>query len=92
MKLWKKIVLIVISIPIVAGIMLTGVYLYADNKADIHKGYQTEIETGGDLEKQYLSGGEYQTKKTTVKKLKILLENIRFIIQKSWKKKTGFIR
>lgn len=49
MKLWKKIVLVVTSIPIVAGIMLTGVYLYADNKADIHKGYQTEIETGGDL-------------------------------------------
>ena len=63
-----KIVLKIIGIIVlVLAFGLVGLYLYADNKPDIHKGYQESIETGGDIEAKYLHNGEYQTRKKTVK-------------------------
>ena len=62
MKLWKKILLILV-IAAVIGIL----YLYADNKPDIHKGYNEKIETGGMLEAKYLQFGSFETQKYTDK-------------------------
>ena len=63
----KKVLKIIVIIVLVLAFGLAGLYLYADNKPDIHKGYQEGIETGGDIEAKYLHSGEYQTKKTTAK-------------------------
>ena len=63
----KKVLKIIGIIVLVLAFGLVGLYLYADNKPDIHKGYQEGIETGGDIEAKYLHSGEYQTKKTTAK-------------------------
>ena len=60
----KKIIGIIVVVLVIG---LVGLYLYADNKPYIHKGYQESIETGGDIEAKYLHSGEYQTKKTTAK-------------------------
>lgn len=67
MKTWKKVVIALIAIPIVVGAALGGAYLYEDNKADIRKGYNTKIETGGEIEAKYLLGGDLKVKKTTFK-------------------------
>ena len=63
----KKVLKIIGIIVLVLAFGLVGLYLYADNKPYIHKGYQESIETGGDIEAKYLHSGEYQTKKTTAK-------------------------
>lgn len=66
-KIWKKVLLVLISIPITFVVILVAVYLYADNKRDIKAGYNQEIATGGTLEKKYLTGGDLKTKKFTAK-------------------------
>ena len=56
----------VLGIVLLAGIVIgVGLYLYADNKADIRQGYEKSIETGGEIEARYLQHGEYETKKIT---------------------------
>ena len=67
MKLWKKILLILLAIPFVIAAVIGILYLYADNKPDIHKGYNEKIETGGTLEAKYLQYGSYDTEKHTDK-------------------------
>ena len=52
-----------LGIILLAGIVIgVGLYLYADNKADIMQGYEKSIETGGEIEARYLQHGEYETK------------------------------
>ena len=65
MKLWKKIVLILIAIPVIFAVVLGGLYLYADNKPDILSGYNEKIKTGGKLEAKYLKSGSFETEKYT---------------------------
>ena len=65
MKLWKKILLILLAIPFVLAAVIGILYLYADNKPDIHKGYNEKIETGGTLEAKFLQYGSYDTEKYT---------------------------
>ena len=67
MKLWKKILLILLAIPFVIAAVIGILYLYADNKPDIHKGYNEKIETGGTLEAKYLQFGSFETQKYTDK-------------------------
>ena len=62
-KGWK-IVLLILAILIAVPV---GLYLYADNRKDIKKGYNLEIRTGGALEAKYLAGGDLETKKFTAK-------------------------
>lgn len=64
-KLWKKILLILAAIPFVLAAVIGVLYLYADNKPDIRKGYNEHIETGGELEAKYLQSGSYETAKFT---------------------------
>ncbi len=64
-KRWKKAVGVLLLIPIVIAAVLGIVYIYADNKADIHAGYNEQIETGGSLESKYLKFGSFKTKKVT---------------------------
>ena len=64
-KSWKKAVVILCSIPMVLVVLLAGLYLYADNKPDIHKGYNSKIETGGEVESHYLQSGTFETKTIT---------------------------
>lgn len=61
----RKIIIILISIPLVITVLLGSLYLYADNKPDIKTGYNKKIETGGLLEKKYLNGGNEEVTKTT---------------------------
>ena len=67
MTVWKKVLLVLLLIPVIVAVVLAGLYLYADNKKYIHSGYNQEIETGGALEAKYLQTGEYPTKKFTAK-------------------------
>lgn len=67
MKGWKRVLLILLLIPVVIAAILGGLYLYADNKPDIIKGYEKSIQTGGSLEAQYLQHGAYDVKKFTAK-------------------------
>lgn len=65
LKGWKKVVIILGSIPVMLVVLLAGLYLYADNKPDVHKGYNAEIETGGEIESHYLQSGTLETEKVT---------------------------
>ena len=67
MKLWKKIVIGALAVPVVLAGVIAAVYFYADNRRDIKTGYNQEIETGGELEAKYLAGGDFRTKKYTAK-------------------------
>jgi hypothetical protein len=71
MKGWKKVLrvflIIALTIPIALIVIVGCLYLYADNKPDIHKGYNQQIKTGGEIESKYLQTGSYETKKTTIK-------------------------
>ena len=67
MKGWKRVLLILLLIPVVIAAILGGLYLYADNKPDIINGYEKSIQTGGSLEAQYLQHGAYDVKKFTAK-------------------------
>ena len=64
-KKWKKVLLVLILIPVIVGIVLFAMYYYADNKKDITAGYNQKITTGGSLEAKYLAGGGLETKKFT---------------------------
>lgn len=66
-KVWKKVLIVLLMIPITAAAVLVGLYLYADNKPDIHKGYNEQIITGGEIESTYLQTGNYETGKITVR-------------------------
>lgn len=67
----KKVLIIaavvLLGIPLVLAAVLGIMFLYADNKPDIHSGYNEKIETGGVIEAKYLQFGEYETKKFTAK-------------------------
>ena len=63
----KKVLKITGIIVLVLAVGFVGLYLYADNKPYIHKGYQESIETGVDIEAKYLHSGDYQTEKITAK-------------------------
>lgn len=63
----KKVLKVVLAIPVVLAAVLVGLYLYADNKPDIRPGYNLEIETGGALEAKYLQPGTYEVKKAIAK-------------------------
>ena len=65
MKWWKKLLIILFLIPIVIAVLLFGLYLYADNKPYIHKGYNQTIQTGGEIEATYLQNGANEIKKFT---------------------------
>lgn len=65
MKVWKKVLILFLMIPVVAVVALTGLYLYADNRPDIRKGYNEQIASGGEIEATYLKTGNYETKKVT---------------------------
>ena len=65
MKMWKKVLIVLLMIPVTAAAVLTGLYLYMDNKPDIHRGYNEQIVTGGEIESHYLQTGGYETKKFT---------------------------
>ena len=67
MKVWKKVLIVLVLIPVIAAIVLGVVYLYADNRRDIKIGYNQQIDTGGSLEAKYLAGGDLETKKFTAK-------------------------
>ena len=64
MKRVLKIIGIVFLIIVLAFV---GLYLYADNKPAIYKGYRSDIETGGKIEEKYLGDGSYETEKLTIK-------------------------
>lgn len=65
LKGWKKAAIILGGIPVVLAVLLVGLYLYADNKPDIQKGYNANIETGGEIESHYLQSGTFETAKVT---------------------------
>lgn len=67
MKTWKKAVIGLISVPVVLAAVVGIGYLYADNRADIKKGYNREIKTGGELESKYLLGTNLKVNKMTFK-------------------------
>ena len=67
MKTWKKVIIGLITVPVVFAAVVGVGYLYADNKVVIKDGYNQQIETGGELEAKYLSNGEYDVKKYTFK-------------------------
>lgn len=74
MKRWKKVMMILITIPLVITAVLSVLYLYADNKADIKDGYNSKIATGGQIEAKYLHNGGLKTKKTTASADKPILK------------------
>lgn len=69
-KVLFKILKVILIVIVVLVAMVVILYLWADNKPAIHKGYQEKIETGGELEQKYLQNGPYETKKKTVKEEK----------------------
>lgn len=66
-KRWKKVLTVLLLIPVIIALVLVSLYLYADNRPDIREGYNQEIKTGGTLEARYLAGGDLETKKFTAK-------------------------
>lgn len=67
MKLWKKIVIVLLAIPIALASAIAVLYLYMDNAPVLHKGYNEKIETGGEIENKYLQNGMHETSRTTAK-------------------------
>lgn len=66
MKVLLKILKIIGIIILIIIAVLAILYLWADNAPTVHKGYNEEIETGGEIEKKYLQIGTYETAKETV--------------------------
>lgn len=66
-RIWQKVLLVLVLIPIIFVLALVVMYLYADNRRDIKIGYNQQIKTGGTLEAKYLAGGDFETKKFTAK-------------------------
>ena len=67
MKVLLKVLKVLGLLVVVAAAVLLAMYLYADNKPDIRKGYQAQIETGGALEARYLEAGPYETRRFTAR-------------------------
>lgn len=67
LKIIGKIFVIILIVIVVIALIITGMYLYADNKPDIGKGYEKSIQTGGELEASYLEHGSHETSKVTAK-------------------------
>lgn len=67
MKTLFKILKVIFIIILILAAFVVIWYLWADNASVIHKGYNEEIETGGEIEKKYLQNGTYETSKETVK-------------------------
>lgn len=66
-KMWKKVLSVILVILAIIALALGIVYLYADNKVDIRTGYNEQIETGGEIESTYLQFGNFNVKKITKK-------------------------
>lgn len=66
LKLLK--VIFIIILILISVIML--VYLWADNAPVLFKGYNEKIEVGGEIEKNYLQNGIFETSKTIAKEEK----------------------
>ena len=67
MKVLLKVLKVLGLLVVVAAAVLLAVYLYADNKPDIRRGYQAQIEKGGALEARYLEAGPYETHRFTAR-------------------------
>lgn len=67
MKKVIKILKIILIIILVIVIAFFALYLWADNAPTVHKGYNENIETGGDIEHKYLQNGTYKVEKETAK-------------------------
>lgn len=67
MKKVMKILKIILIIILVIVIAFFALYLWADNAPTVHKGYNENIETGGDIENKYLQNGIYEVEKETTK-------------------------
>lgn len=63
----KKVLKIIGIVFLIIILAFLGLYLYADNKPAIYKGYRSDIETGGKIEEKYLGDGSYETEKLTIK-------------------------
>ena len=55
----------VVWVPVVAVLIIGGLYVYADNKPFIFEGFNQKIQTGGALEAHYLQDGEFCVEKMT---------------------------
>ena len=67
MKLWKKILIILLAIPVVLISVVALLYLYMDNAPSIGKNFIENIHTGGGIEQQYLQLGNCETSRITIK-------------------------
>lgn len=56
-----------LATPVLLVAVTIGWYLYVDNKPVMKKGYNTKIETGGQIERKYLADGSYTPKRITYK-------------------------
>ena len=63
----KKVLKIIGIVFLIIILPFLCIYLYADNKPAIYKGYRSDIETGGKIEEKYLEDGSYETEKLTIK-------------------------
>ncbi len=63
----KKMIRVFLIVLSVAVLGVVGLYLYADNAPVLSKDYIKSIETGGEIENQYLQSGSYDTSRMTVK-------------------------
>ncbi|WP_291630537.1 alpha/beta hydrolase [Clostridium sp.] len=63
----KKIIKLILIILLTIILALFLLYLYKDNAPVLFNGYNKKIETGGEIEYQYLQNGKYETAHLTVK-------------------------
>lgn len=63
----KKVLKIIGIVFLIIILAFVGLYLYADNKPAIYKGYRSDIETSGKIDEKYLGDGSYETEKLTIK-------------------------
>lgn len=64
---WKKVLMVLLAIPVVLAAVIAVLYLYMDNAPSIGKDFIKNIQTGGDIEQQYLQWGSCETSRTTIK-------------------------
>lgn len=81
-KVLLKVIKIIAVIILIIALLIGILYLYADNKPLVHKGFQEKIEIGGAIEAEYLKTGRYEVLKTT-EKAEDPIKNIRFIIRQN---------
>lgn len=61
MKIFLKVLKALALAIVIVAVALVAMYLWEDNKPDIRRGYQAQIETGGALEARYLETGPFET-------------------------------